>query len=224
MNFAENITTFLFTLHLPFDLPKDVEVLDVHRSAEVQNACASFYQKFYSDSNHRHLLMGINPGRFGGGITGIPFTDPIRLEKDCGITNGFQKKQELSSVFMYEMINAYGGAELFYKRFYITAVSPLGFVKNGRNLNYYDDKILAKKIAPFVVSCMEQQLRFGISSDCCFCIGEGENLKFLTALNKKHQWFDKIVPLPHPRFVMQYRLRHKHDYINQYTKALTSLQ
>ena len=55
------------------------------------------------------------------------------------------KKQELSSVFMYEMINAYGGAELFYKRFYITAVSPLGFVKNGRNLNYYDDKILAKR-------------------------------------------------------------------------------
>ena len=89
----------------------------------------SFYTKYYSDNNKRILLLGINPGRFGGGVTGIPFTDPVRLEKVCGIKNDFQKKQELSSVFIYEMIEAYGGAEKFYKQFYISAVSPLGFVK-----------------------------------------------------------------------------------------------
>ena len=49
----------------------------------------------------RHLLLGINPGRFGGGVTGIPFTDPIRLQNVCGIENNFEKKQELSSVFIY---------------------------------------------------------------------------------------------------------------------------
>lgn len=221
MNFAENITAFLFNLQLPFNLPKGIQVLDVHRSADVQRACISFYEKFYCDNNNRHLLIGINPGRFGGGVTGIPFTDPIRLQNDCGISNAFQKKQELSSVFMYEMIKAYGGVEAFYKHFYISSVSPLGFVKNGKNLNYYDDQSLMKMIAPFVVSCMEKQLRFGINSDNCFCIGEGNNLKFLTRLNEKYKWFGKITALSHPRFVMQYRLRSKAMYIQQYTSSLS---
>ncbi len=42
---------------------------------------------------HRYLILGINPGRFGGGITGIPFTDPIRLQNICGIENDFQKNK-----------------------------------------------------------------------------------------------------------------------------------
>lgn len=221
MNFADNITSFLFNLQLPFKLPKEVEVLDVHRSADVQNACSSFYQKFYSDNYKRHLLIGINPGRFGGGITGIPFTDPIRLQSDCGINNDFPKKQELSSAFIYEMINAFGGASIFYKRFYITAASPLGFVKDGKNMNYYDDRTLIKKIEPFVVNCLERQLKFGIHRDTCFCIGEGENLKFLNRLNEKHQWFEQIKPLSHPRFVMQYRLKSKALYIEKYISSLS---
>src|SRR3982750_3755125 len=98
MNFDTAILHFLFNLQLPFTLPKDVEVLDAHQREDVRQVCTSFYKKYYSDNHQRHLLLGINPGRFGGGITGIPFTDPIRLEKVCGIENDFQKKQELSSV------------------------------------------------------------------------------------------------------------------------------
>src|SRR5215210_9221015 len=101
--FGENITNFLFHLQLPFKLPNKIEILDAHKIPAVKEACAKFYEKFYSDNNKRHLLIGINPGRFGGGVTGIPFTDPIRLQNDCGIENDFQKKQELSSVFMYDM-------------------------------------------------------------------------------------------------------------------------
>lgn len=220
MNFAANITHFLFNLQLPFKLPAGVEVLDVHNNKEVKNTCTAFYNKFYCDSNKRHLILGINPGRFGGGITGIPFTDPVRLQNDCGIVNGFGKKQELSSVFIYNMINAYGGPENFYKQFYISAVSPLGFVKYGKNLNYYDDKILLKIIEPFVTDCLEKQLAFGINRNVCFCIGEGENLKYLNTLNKKHKWFNVVKALPHPRFVMQYRLKRKEEYIKQYIQVL----
>jgi len=220
MNFATNITRFLFHLQLPFKLPTGVEVLDVHNNADVKNTCTAFYNKFYSDSNERHLLLGINPGRFGGGITGIPFTDPIRLQNDCGIVNDFGKKQELSSVFIYDMINVYGGPQNFYKRFYISAVSPLGFVKDGRNLNYYDDTLLLKIIEPFVTDCLEKQLAFGINRDVCFCIGEGENLKYLNMLNKKYKWFSAVKALPHPRFVMQYRLKRKEEYIHQYIQVL----
>lgn len=222
-SFAEHILDFLFHLELPFKLPNKIEVLDVHRDPAVQAACTAFYKKFYNDQRKRHLLIGINPGRFGGGITGIPFTDPIRLQNDCGIENNFQKKQELSSAFIYDMINAYGGPAKFYDEFYISAVSPLGFVREGKNLNYYDDKILQKRIGPFVINCMEKQLVFGLDRDICFCIGEGENLKFLQSLNNKYKWFATIRPLSHPRFVMQYKLKIKDQYIRQYLEAFHQL-
>src|SRR6185503_216256 len=124
--------------------------------------CNKFYHKFYQDDVLRWMIMGINPGRFGGGITGIPFTDPIRLQNECGILNPWQKKQELSSLFIYDVINAFGGPEAFYKEFYITAISPLGFTKNKRNLNYYDDRALQESIRDFVVDCLNEQLQFGI--------------------------------------------------------------
>ncbi len=221
MNFADHILDFLFNLQLPFKLPAGISVLDVHRDQEIQKACKEFYNKFYDDNSKRHLLLGINPGRFGGGVTGIPFTDPIRLQNLCGIKNDFQKKQELSSVFIYEMIEAYGGVHCFYQEFYFSAISPLGFVKEGKNLNYYDDKILVARIEPFVVESLEKQLSFGIERDVCFCIGEGENLKYLVILNNKHKWFREIKPLSHPRFVMQYKLKQKSNYIQQYLNALS---
>jgi len=220
MNFANKILNFLFNLKLPFDLPNNIEVLDAHRRQDVRAVCTSFYKKYYSDTNKRRLLVGINPGRFGGGTTGIPFTDPIRLEKVCGIKNDFDKKQELSSVFIYDMIKAVGSVEEFYKQFYFSAVSPLGFVKDGKNLNYYDDKDLLHCIQPFIIDCMNRQLAFGINADVCFCIGEGENLKYLQKLNARQNWFKKIQPLPHPRFIMQYRLKKKEEYIEKYVDML----
>ncbi len=221
MNFADNILGFLFNLKIPFKLPKDVEVLDAHQREDVRQVCTLFYKKYYNDNNKRHLLIGINPGRFGGGVTGVPFTDPIRLEKICGIKNDFQKKQELSSVFIYDMIEAFGGAKKFYKQFYFSAVSPLGFIKYGKNLNYYDDKVLLKQIEPFVIDCMQKQIALGLHTDICFCIGEGENLKYLQKLNSTYNWFAKIKSLSHPRFIMQYRIKRKEEFIQRY---LTELQ
>ncbi len=223
MTFADNILNFLFHLQLPFKLPKDVEVLDAHQRKDVQEACISFYKEYYNDDNKRHVLIGINPGRFGGGVTGIPFTDPIRLENVCDIENDFQKKQELSSVFIYDMIEAFGGADIFYKQFYFSAMSPLGFVKHGKNLNYYDDKNLLEKIQPFIIDCMNKQIEFGLKTDVCFCIGEGENFKYLKKLNDQHKWFERIETVPHPRFIMQYRLKRKVEFIQMYVEKLSNV-
>jgi hypothetical protein len=222
--FADNIIHFLFHLQLPFKLPRGVEVMNVHKEPSIQAACIAFYKKFYDDNNSRHMMLGINPGRFGGGVTGIPFTDPIRLEKECEIKNDFVKKQELSSVFIYDMINAFGGAEKFYRNYYISAIIPLGFLKDGKNLNYYDDKILKQRIESFVIDCINQQLSWGINRDVCFCIGEGENLKYLQQLNNKHEWFKEIKPVSHPRFIMQYKLKQKQVYIQQYLDAFASVE
>src|SRR5215217_6948827 len=103
------------------------------------------------------------------------------------------------------MIIQYGGPEKFYKDFFITSISPLGFIKNGLNLNYYDDKSLLEKIKPFIVDSIQRQLSLGFKTDMCFCIGEGKNLKFFSSLNAEHQFFKAIIPLPHPRFIMQYK-------------------
>lgn len=222
--FGDKILDFLFHLNIPFKLPPDVEVLDVHSNEIIQDICRRFYHKFYDDQHKRRILVGINPGRFGGGITGIPFTDPKRLQDDCGIENDFPKRQELSCVFMYEMMNAFGGVDAFYKQFYISALSPLGFVKHGKNLNYYDDKLLFTQIEPFVVECIEKQLDFGIETNIAYCIGEGENYKYFQKLNKAHGWFDQIIPLAHPRFILQYKRKFKEDYIKNYVdKLLLSL-
>src|SRR6476661_2710606 len=164
MPLSDKILDFLFGLEFPFQLPPQVEVMRPFSDAETARVVESFYNKYYNDDKPRYCIIGINPGRFGGGVTGIPFTDPIRLEKECGIKNDFIKKQELSSVFIYEMINAYGGVEKFYHNYYISAISPLGFVKDGKNLNYYDDKSLMKKIEPFVADCINKQLSFGLST------------------------------------------------------------
>lgn len=213
MSFSTQIIFFLKNLELNIDLPGEVEIMNPFKDKGTYNICKKFYNKYYNDNNPRRLILGINPGRFGGGITGIPFTDPLRLLSDCGIENNFQKKQELSSVFVYDMIASFGGAESFYNKFYISSVSPLGFTKHNKNLNYYDDKNLEQSLKPFIVENIKLQLKFGISRDIVFCLGEGKNFKYLSKLNNEMNFFDKVIPLPHPRFIMQYRLKRKDKYI-----------
>ncbi len=217
---SKKIIDFLLSLNLPLVLPNGIEVLYPFSDKETTDVIKQFYNKFYKENTGRSMIIGINPGRFGGGVTGIPFTDPIRLENECGIKNNWQKKQELSSLFIYDMIDAYGGVKEFYSKFYITSVSPLGFIKSGINLNYYDDKILKESIKPFVVDCLKIQTAWGFRTDVAFCMGEGENYKFLTKLNEVHSMFERIIPLPHPRYIMQYKLKKKKEYIQKYLEAL----
>ena len=215
-----HITRFYNSIELP-TLPPGVQSLLPFEEASVANVFNAFYQKFYDDSNHRRLIIGINPGRFGGGVTGIPFTDPIRLASDCGIENNFQARQELSAVFMYQMINAFGGPAAFYNQFYITSYSPIGFTKGGKNLNYYDDKLLAEAIEPFAVKCLTEQLGWHADQDIAYCLGDGKNFQFVSKLNARYGFFKTIVPLSHPRFIMQYKLKQKEDYIKKYLEAFS---
>jgi hypothetical protein len=220
MALAKKILLFLKSLDLKVELPTGIEVMNPFKDRATFDLCKKFYRKYYNDNRPRYLILGINPGRFGGGVTGIPFTDPIRLQASCGLENNFQKKQELSSVFIYEMIDAYGGPEIFYNKFYISAICPLGFIKNNKNLNYYDDSQLENCIKNFVVACMTQQLEFGINRDPAFCLGEGKNFQYLSNLNNELKLFRKIIPLPHPRFIMQYKLKRKEEYIERYLREL----
>src|SRR5689334_7755498 len=217
---TDRILTFLSHLSLDVKLPGGVVAMNPYRDPYTFSLCQTFYQKFYNDNKERVLLLGINPGRFGSGTTGISFTDPIKLENNCGIPNTLQKKPELSADFIYMVIDAVGGPEAFYSRFFVSAVSPLGFIKKGLNINYYDVPALQKAVTPFIVKSIGQMLDLGISRSKCFCIGEGKNFVFLDLMNKQHGWYGEIVPLAHPRFVLQYRSTKVADYVDIYRTAL----
>ncbi len=216
---SDKVLRFYKGLDPPDFLPIEVEVMNPYKVDIAWDYTQKFYKKYFDDSNERVLLLGINPGRFGGGITGIPFTDPLQLENSCDIENQFEKRSELSSTFIYEMIHHLGGPATFYGKFYISAVCPLGFVKNGKNLNYYDIRELMEQWESFFVTKLKEQLSF-CKSDQVFSIGQGQNISYLKLLNSKYKLFDKITALPHPRWVMQYKLKRKQAYIEEYSAKL----
>lgn len=220
MMYADKIISFYENLNPPQELPGGVELLFPQRDAPVMEIVRNFFSRFYSDNEPRRLIFGINPGRFGAGTTGINFTAPKQLKEFCGIDHSFKLQTELSAEFIYEMIGAYGGPEKFYGNYFISSISPLGFVKSGINMNYYDDKNLLKAIGPFITDSIQKQISFGFETDKCFCIGGDKNLKFFSKINDEHGFFREIIPLPHPRFIMQYRRKQKQQYIDQYLQAL----
>ncbi|MEZ5055972.1 MAG: DUF4918 family protein [Saprospiraceae bacterium] len=219
-NLASSILDFHFSLPDSLEVPSGIEVIYPYHDNETRASIEAFYQKFYEDTHPRIVMFGINPGRFGAGVTGIPFTDPIRLELECGIKNDFEKKKELSSEFVYQFINAFGGAAMFYSKFYINSVCPLGFLKDGKNYNYYDDKELQEMVKPFIIKSIQQQLQICGNKKVAICIGEGKNFKYFEKLNKEEKFVDKILPVAHPRYVLQYKRRDLQNYLNSYLGAL----
>ena len=220
MTFSAKVLKFYKELDLTETLPPGVTVMNPYQNASCMEVCRKFYRKFYNDRNKRILILGINPGRYGAGITGIPFTDPIKLETLFGIRNNLPKKPELSAEFIHAMIAAYGGYERFFARFFINSVSPLGFVAAGKNLNYYDTPLLKRSLEPFIRRNVGKLVKLGVSRDVVYCLGEGENYKFIQRINAEEKWFRQIIPLAHPRFIMQYRRKFVSEYIGEFVQKL----
>jgi hypothetical protein len=223
--FADKVISFNKGLDFSGALPRHVKIMNPFKNdGWAVSTTTEFYKKYYDDTNSRRIILGINPGRFGGGITGIPFTDPKRLIEKCKIEFTGEPAHEPSSVFVYEVIDAFGSPEAFYKRFYINSVCPLGFTLTGKNAkevnyNYYDDKELTKAVYDFIVICIQKQISFGIETDIAFCFGTGKNEKFIRELNEEKKFFRNIISLEHPRYIMQYKSKNKKFYIDKYLSA-----
>ena len=230
MTFADKVIGFNRNLNYTGKkLPKGIRVMNPFReSPEVMPVVEQFYRKNYNDHRQRHLILGINPGRFGAGATGIPFTDPKRLASACGISFAGKVTHEPSSVFVYDVIHAYGGPEKFYGDFFINSPCPLGFTaasgEKEINYNYYDSKELLAAVDEYIIQNIESLIALGVYTDVCFCFGTGKNFNYLSAKNQEHKFFDTLVPLEHPRFIMQYKSKQKDHYIEKYINAFRMIK
>lgn len=223
--FADKIISFNKKVEFTGVLPKGISIMNPFKEVKQPLLISSeFYKKYYNDNEKRSIILGINPGRFGAGVTGVPFTDTKRLFNECGLPFEGKSTHEPSATFIYEMINAYGGVKKFYKKFYIQSVCPLGFTATNDkgkevNYNYYDSKELTDSVYNFMIQNIRTQISFGINTEVCFCFGTGKNENFLRKINEEYKFFKKIIPLEHPRFIMQYKSKAKQFYINKYLRA-----
>ncbi len=192
---------------------------------KIKKITNTFYKKYYNDNNKRYLILGSSPARKGTATTGIPFEDANHLYKETGIKIDNFYINKTSSDFLYDVMEQYGGCEKFYSDFFMNFVCPLGIVniskkENEVNSNYYENKKLKNALYNFIVDSLKRYIDFGIDTSVCFCIGSGENFKFLTKINEQYKFFDKIIALEHPRFIMQYNSKNRDKYLSKYVTTL----
>lgn len=213
------------------NLPDGYRILNPftgNQKEQVQTITTAFYKKYYNDNNSRRLILGSSPARRGTAVTGIPFEDAKHIQAETGIIiNNFYISPS-SSGFLYEVMEAYGGCDKFYADFYMNFICPLGIVKNNLkgnevNCNYYENKKLQESLRSFIIRALQWQLKFKIDTSVCYCIGSGENYNFLSKINDEYGFFHAIVPLEHPRFIMQYNSKKKEIFLAKYLNALCNM-
>jgi len=207
------------------DIPEGFKMINPYNNLVVKDITTKFYNKFYNDNKKRRMILGSSPARRGTAVTGVPYEDAAHLQKETGIFIDNFYVNKSSSNFLYDVMELYGGCEKFYAAFYMNFVCPLGIARinqtgNEVNCNYYENKNLKKNLYDFIVNSIKEQLTFNIDTSVCYSIGSGENYKFLLELNEKYKFFEKIIPLEHPRFIMQYNSKNKDMYLKKYMNAL----
>lgn len=217
--FANNAIKYFTGLKIPGRIPDSIGILNPYEKKEVKEAVKLFFHKYFDDNERRVFVFGINPGRFGGGLTGISFTDPVALREECGIENKLGDRKELSSKFIYKVINQYGGVNKFYSKIFITALYPFAIIKDGKNFNYYDSLKLYVSLKTQIASAIKEQINFGADRRFAVCLGK-KNAKYFNEINNEHNFFEEIRVLDHPRYIMQYRLKRVNQYINQYISTV----
>ena len=225
MTFAEKILEFDKKLsNKIINLPDGFEIINPfigEQKDKIKKITDVFYKKYYNDNNLRYMILGSSPARRGTAVTGIPFEDAERLEIETGIKIENFSINKSSSNFIYDVITKCGGFQKFYNKFYMNFICPFGIIKvntNGKktNCNYYENKNLENALYSFIIDTLNDQINIGINKTKCYCIGSGENYDFLSRINAKYNFFDKIIPLKHPRFIMQYNSKNKEMFIKEY--------
>lgn len=223
--FSDRVIDFNRRLAYHGPLPEGFAVVNPFAdNPETMDAMSRFYRKYYNDDRPRRFLAGINPSRHGAGVTGVPFTDTKRLESVCGIRMESARTHEVSSVFIYDMIAQYGGAEAFFGDYYINSPFPLAILRRtdeGKwlNANYYDDPALMAAVEDFMIRSLEDHISMGLDTSEVFVLGK-KNAECIAKLNRRAKLFGRLTALEHPRYIQQYRSKSKQAYIDNYILTL----
>ncbi len=221
--FAARLLHFLRTFPAPPPLPDDVQALNPYQDPATAALFTEFGQKFYADSRPRVALLGINPGRFGAGRTGVAFTDPAALAEHCGISNELPRQPELSSQFVYRVVAELGGPAAFYRQFYLGSLYPLVLLRHGKNYNYYDSPALQAALTPAIRDSLRRQVaELGLARHAAVCLGR-RNGSLFEKLNAELGLFETIHVLDHPRYLMQYKRRELPARVARYAETLSHL-
>lgn len=217
-DFGTKVERFLTTLAFNVPLPTGFSVLDPYTSDDVRSVLHQFCTTYYTGTQKRLSVWGINPGRLGAGVTGLSFTDPYALTHQLGLNTQIEGRREPSAEFIGRVIDAYGGPHAFYADIFLSALSPLGFIKDGKNINFYDDAQLKTNIVPFVRASMQTMIDAGLRTDATIILGSGALKSFFEKHILPVIHFDTVHYLDHPRFIMQYRRTTIEAYIQSYVQ------
>ena len=128
-------------------------------------------------------------------------------------------RRELSSEFIYKVVEKFGGAEIFFTKYFLTALYPLAIIKDGKNHNYYDSKELYEIMKPLLTESVREQIKFGAEKSFAVSLGK-KNAKYLEEINTELNYFREIKVVVHPRFIMQYRRKRLHEFISKYLETI----
>ncbi len=118
----------------------DISILD--EFLDNWEAISKFNNNYYGNNLPKIVLCGINPGKNGAGKTGLPFLDFTSLSK---MVRGIDRQDtERSAQFFFDIVQELGAKD-FYKSFYVTNISWVGYLKDHKNINYYDLPLAAKR-------------------------------------------------------------------------------
>lgn len=119
------------------------------------------------------------------------------------------------------MISNFVGEKKFFSKVFLTALHSLALIKDGKNYNYYEEKKSAEALKSEIIKSFKAQIDFGARKDKVVLLGK-KNADYLKPINDEYKFFDKIIILEHPRYIMQYKLKSIRTYIDKYLQTLKS--
>lgn len=212
-NIVEDYFEFYETFKVKYsEILKSKNIGILSEFLDNKNNIIKFHEKYVQPNSPKIVMCGINPGRRGAGITGIPFIDTNSLSKMLpDISN---PKSEKSAKFFFSIIEEFGINE-FYRNVHVTNMSWFGFYKldKGTNINYNS---LPTEIQNVLIDKFVEEIDF-INPVVIIPIGDIVNWELLYNLKVKNRLNEEIGQrLYHPA----YRLVDRRTYIETLTKYL----
>ena len=172
----------------------------------------AFWQHYVPYPLPQTVILGLNPGRFGAGQTGIPFIDFRSLSVLLPDAELPKLDSEPSATFFFRVVQQIG-AEKFYREFFVSNVSALGYLRNGKNANYTDlpqvaQQIVARNFAEEMAALRPKRI-----------IALGREAE-ASAQELYPDGSVRISHLPHPSWIMTYRLREAQSWVRRYAQML----